>query len=76
MKSFKEFFNEGVVDSQYLLQTGIEENEVLFKLARAAKSPEDLKKILTQNKNKLQDSEKIDFDEINFKEVLAALKEE
>lgn len=76
MKSFKEFFNEGVVDSQYLLQTGIEENEVLFKLARAAKSPEDLKKILTQNKNKLQDSKKIDFDEINFKEVLAALKEE
>jgi predicted component of type VI protein secretion system len=76
MKSFKEFFNEGVVDSQYLLQTGIEENEVLFKLARAAKSPEDLKKILTQNKNKLQDSKKIDFDIINFKEVLAALKEE
>lgn len=74
-KSFKEFFIEASEDSQFLLQLGIDNTESLYKLAQAAKTPEELKKAILANKAKLKDGSKINFDKIDWKEVFAAVKE-
>lgn len=76
IKSFKEFFNESSADSQYLLQLGIENTESIYKLASATKSPEELKKVILANRTKLIDNEKINYEEINWKDVFNALKED
>lgn len=76
LKSFKEFFIESSEDSQYLLQLGIENTESVYKLAYATKSPEELKKVILANRTKLIDNEKINYEEINWKDVFNALKED
>lgn len=76
LKSFKEFFNESSGDSQYLLQLGIENTESVYKLAYAAKNPEELKKVVLANKTKLTDNKKIDFEKIDWKDVFKVLKED
>lgn len=76
LKSFKEFFIESSEDSQYLLQLGIENTESVYKLAYATKSPEELKKVILANRTKLIDNAKINYEEINWKDVFNALKED
>ena len=74
MDAFKKYIQEGN-DSQFLLSLNIENTESIYKLAIATKNAEELKKVVLDNKTKLSDDKKINYEKINWKEVYAALKD-
>ena len=80
MVTFNEFLdNKEIIleakDSQYFVGLDIENTEVLYQKAMRTKNAGDLKDAMVAMKAKFPDAKKIDFDEVNWKEIYSDLNE-